>query len=398
MIDAVKHIPVYQHAIDNGYFPVLEKSQIAENFPENWMTLQVAEALASGQAEKVLSTGTHHARMQLIRPPLFLLHSYYELWQQHPDIGITWRQGCQRVSLTTVLATEHVARVNAESKVPLSDRQRRRLDARTLYLNKMPDPAKWTREAVKAILEDIKSVQHHHPTGLYHLDCSSYYLVHLLLKISEYKLEKHFSDPGSIVHAYEYTPANVRNFLIRRFSCPVIDLYGSTELGYLYYNDKEGRYFPFLSKMEVELLPLVPGGEIYSLIVSSVRNPYMPLIRYRSGDCVHTADGSADPQKVIRFCGREKEMLVTSEGLISQADFDDLICGVSEQIFIYQLKKHADGALSLSYSTFNQHPLSVLSSEKLIAAIMTLTGCRVDLTFRSYIPTGKSGKYAWIVQ
>ncbi len=48
------------------------------------MTPRLAEALASGEAEFVLSTGTHHARMQLIRPPYFLLRSYYQLWRTTP--------------------------------------------------------------------------------------------------------------------------------------------------------------------------------------------------------------------------------------------------------------------------------------------------------------------------
>lgn len=73
-------------------------------------------------------------------------HSY-ELWRNHPDIGETWEPGCRRVSLTTVLATEHVARVNAARRgvkhrgIPiLADRW---LDERTCYLNLRLDPSQW---------------------------------------------------------------------------------------------------------------------------------------------------------------------------------------------------------------------------------------------------------------
>lgn len=398
IISYVKDIPVYRRAIDNNYFPVLEKPEIAKNFPENWMTPQLAEALTSGKAEMVLSTGTHHARMQIIRPPLFLLHSYYELWRQHPDIGFTWAQGCQRVSLTTVLATEHVARVNAKKGIPQSALQRRRLDDRTLYLNKVLDPALWTRDDVIDMLDDINAIQQQHPSGLYHLDCSSYHLMHFLLKLAEFNLGYDFPDPGSIVHAYEYTPENVRCFLINRFSCPVIDLFGSTELGYLYYNDRQGRYTPYLDKMAIELIPFVPGSSVYSLIVSSVRNPYMPLIRYRSGDCVQTTDGSANPEKIMRFCGREKEMLVTPKGILSQADFDDLITAASGDIFIYQLQENEDDTLLLSYTTFSQHQISSALTKKLNELIFNSTGLDVLITHQTHIPIGKSGKYAWIQQ
>ncbi|MFK8258595.1 hypothetical protein ACFL9S_12500 [Erwinia sp. AnSW2-5] len=398
VISYVKDIPVYRRAIDNHYFPVLEKPEIAKNFPENWMTPQLADALASGKAEMVLSTGTHHARMQIIRPPLFLLHSYYELWRQHPDIGVTWALGCQRISLTTMLATEHVARVNAKKGTSQSALQRRRLDARTLYLNKVLDPARWSRDDVVDMLDDIKSIQQQHPAGLYHLDCSSYHLMHLLLKIAEFNLDDDFPEPGSIVHAYEYTPSNVRAFLINRFACPVIDLFGSTELGYLYYNDRQGRYVPYLDKMAIELIPFVAGSSVYSLIVSSVRNPYMPLIRYRTGDCVQTTDGTANPEKVMRFCGREKEMLFTPKGILSQADFDDLIAAVSGDIFIYQLKVNEDDSLLLSYTTFGQNPISSMLTEKLHGLIVNSTGLDVLITHQTHIPIGKSGKYAWIQQ
>lgn len=398
IINYVKDIPVYRDAIKNNDFPLLEKSEIAKNFPENWMTPQLAEALALGKAEMVLSTGTHHARMQIIRPPLFLLHSYYELWRRHPDIGSTWQQGCHRVSLTTFLATEHVARINAKSDTPLSERNQRRLDPRTLYLNKTPDPASWTRDAMITMLQDIQSVQQHHPEGLYHLDCSSYHLVHFLLKLAEFNLEHHFPEPGSIVHAYEYTPSNVRAFLINRFSCPVIDLFGSTELGYLFFNDRQGRYTAFLDKMEIELIPFSPDSAIYSLIVSSIRNPYMPLVRYRSGDCVQTTDGTADPEKVMRFCGREKEMLNTPEGIFSQADIDDVIRSVSEDIFIYQIQQWVNKTLSLSYTTFNGAPLAAMPASQLHGLIAKLTGLQVIVNHCFHIPIGKSGKYAWILQ
>ncbi|WP_208449886.1 hypothetical protein [Burkholderia ambifaria] len=112
MLDCVRDIPIYRQAIAQNAFPILEKPEIARDFPDNWITPRVANALATGEAEFVMSTGTHHARMQLIRPPYFLLNSYYQLWSEHPDIRFTWEEDCRRVSLTTVLATEHVIRAN----------------------------------------------------------------------------------------------------------------------------------------------------------------------------------------------------------------------------------------------------------------------------------------------
>ncbi|MEU4211773.1 hypothetical protein AB0F13_17500 [Streptomyces sp. NPDC026206] len=400
IVDQIRDIPVYRASIERGHFPVLEKPEIARGFPDNWMTPPLAAALAAGEAEFVLSTGTHHARMQIIRPPYFLLHSYYRLWSEHPDISHTWDAGCPRLSLTTVLATEHVARVNAKKRgvqpgaVPaLADR---RLDARTLYLNLRLDPALWEREDVERMLAEIRAARDEHPQGLYHLDCSGYHLAHLVRKAGDWGLWEEFPQPASIIHAYEYTPVNVHGYLREHFDCPVVDLFGSTELGYLYYSDRDGRYRPYLDKMSVELIPVAPGSRIHSLIVTSVRNPYMPLIRYRSGDCVRTLDGTPDPTGIARFCGREKELLATQDGPVAQADLDDLVSAVSPRVFVHQLCVTGGTKAELRYVTFDDTPLGPHAAAALEKSIGELTGraCRVE--HRTHIPIGKSGKYAWL--
>ncbi|MCS0637453.1 hypothetical protein NX801_17640 [Streptomyces sp. LP05-1] len=403
VIAHVRDIPLYRPSVARGHFPILEKADIARDFPDNWMTPALAEALETGEAEYVLSTGTNHARMRIIRPPYFLLRSYYRLWSEHPDISATWHEGCHRVSLTTVLATEHVARVNAAKRgatpSPVPTPADRRLDERTLYLNLRLDPAEWTRGDVERMLAEIRSVRAGHPAGRYHLDCSGYHLAHLLRKVAEWDLQDAFPAPASVIHAYEYTPRNVRRMLREHLDCPVIDLFGSTELGYLYYSDRDGRYRPYLERMSVELIPVpgaAPGSGIHSLIVTSVRNPYMPLVRYRSGDCVRTLDGTPDPERVAAFCGREKELLPTPRGLVAQADLDDRIAAVSPRIFLHQLRLTGARDCRLAYTTFDGHPLDASEAADLAESVAALTGRRCAPDHRARIPIGPSGKYGWL--
>ncbi|QKW48735.1 hypothetical protein [Streptomyces buecherae] len=406
VVDQIKDIPIYRTSIERGYFPVLEKPEIARGFPDNWMTPRLAAALKTGEAEYVLSTGTNHARMQIIRPPYFLLNSYYQLWSEHPDIASTWEDGCQRVSLTTVLATEHVARVNAKKRgtrpEAVPELEQRRLDARTVYLNLRLDPALWERDEVERMLSEIRSARATHPRGWYHLDCSSYHLAHLVLKARQWGLWEDFPQPASIIHAYEYTPANVRRFLHENFDCPVIDLFGSTELGYLYYSDRHGRYHPHLDQMSVELLPVAPGSELYSLIVTSVRNPHMPLIRYRSGDCVRTLDGTPDPHRIARFCGREKELLTPGAAAaaesepIAQGDLSDRVSAAAPSVFVHQLLVTDDKEAHLRYTTFDGEALPPAEADTLTDSVSDLTGRRCQVEHRAHLPIGKSGKYAWL--
>ncbi|MFF7700480.1 hypothetical protein [Streptomyces lydicus] len=400
VIEQLRDIPLYRESLAQGYFPVLDKPEIARGFPENWMTPRLSAALAAGEAEYVLSTGTNHARMQLIRPPYFLLHSYYRLWRTHPDISGTWESGCRRVSLTTVLATEHVARVNAaRSGVPpqavpaLDDRW---LDDRTCYLNLRLDPALWERDEVVRMLREIEAARQTHPRGEYHLDCSGYHLAHLVRKVGEEGLWDAFPPPASIIHAYEYTPVNVRRFLRQHFDCPLIDLFGSTELGYLYYSDRRGTYWPHLDDMSVELHPVAPGSTIFELIVSSVRNPYMPLIRYRSGDCVRTQDGTPDPSKIIQFCGRQKELLSTPHGPVAQGDLDRCIGEATARVFLHQLRLAGPAEARLAYTTFDGAPLDATECAALEHGVGELTGRHCRLEHRAHLPIGPSGKYAWL--
>ncbi|GAA3487690.1 hypothetical protein GCM10018987_17690 [Streptomyces cremeus] len=373
---------------------MLEKAEIARDFPANWTTPELERALESGEAEFVLSTGTNHARMQLIRPPYFLLRSYYRLWAAHPELGSSWHDGARRVSLTTVLATEHVARVNAAK--PGATPGERWLDDRTLYLNRQLDPADWDEDEVRRMLAEIREVADAHPKGAYLLDCSGYHLAHLVRKVDEWNLWEDFPPPVGIVHAYEYTPLNVRTYLRAHFDCPVVDLFGSTELGYLFYSDADGRYQPYLHDMSVELLPVEPGSGIHSLIVTSIRNPYMPLVRYRSGDCVRTRDGSTDPAQIESFCGREKELLPTPRGPVAQADLDAVIAGVSPRIFLHQLETAGPADALLRYTTFDGSRLDEQQEVELATAIKELTTRQIRIEHRTRVPIGKSGKYAWL--
>ncbi|GGS53228.1 hypothetical protein AB0E75_31065 [Streptomyces griseoviridis] len=395
VLDKVRDIPIYRASVERGHFPILEKPEIARGFPDNWMTPELARALDTGEAEFVLSTGTNHARMQLIRPPYFLLRSYYRLWSEHPDLGTSWHDGARRVSLTTVLATEHVARVNAAK--PGTTRGERWLDDRTLYLNRRLDPADWDRDEVERMLAEMREAATAHPGGAYLLDCSGYHLAHLVRKVTAWGLWDGFPRPAGIVHAYEYTPSNVRRYLRAHFDCPVVDLFGSTELGYLFYSDAEGRYRPYLRDMSVELIPVEPGSGIHSLIVTSVRNPYMPLVRYRSGDCVRTRDGSTDPDRIVSFCGREKELLPTPGGRVSQADLDTRIANLCTRVFLHQLLLSGEDECRLSYTTFDDAPLTADEAAGLSASVSALTGRACHLEHRTGIPIGRSGKYAWLI-
>lgn len=380
----ISEIPFYQKRSTGKQAPLLTKPEIGACFPDSWLTAKTRQALQEGKAEIVTTTGTNYDRMQLIRPPFFLLNQYMDIWKSHPELSKTWHQGCFRLSLTTYRATEHIAKV--ANPHPKS----RMFGERTFYLNMTRDPGQWSRKDLERMLSELSEY------APYHLDCDAIYMAHLLQKIDDYQLWSEFTPPQSMIHAYEYCPKNVTAYLSTYLDCPVVNLYGSTELGFLFSHAWSGHRESYLDKIELELLSIGSKKPLYELIVTSYRNPYMPLVRYRCGDCVMTSDGGTNPLHISRVVGRRKECLQLGNGdLISHGDVDDCIHQVSKNIFLYQF----DEAQSiLSYTTFNHQVLCDDVQQQLCLKLESLLGVNVSVTYVDNISPVKSGKYAWVLK
>jgi phenylacetate-CoA ligase len=79
----------------------------------------------------------------------------------------------------------------------------------------------------------------------------------------------------------------LRQSLQARFGCPVLDIYSTNETGPIAASDEEGRVLLqhrlYVEILDAEGIPCLPGarGEI---TVTGGFNPYLPLLRYRTGD------------------------------------------------------------------------------------------------------------------
>ncbi|MBF0255910.1 MAG: AMP-binding protein [Gammaproteobacteria bacterium] len=81
----------------------------------------------------------------------------------------------------------------------------------------------------------------------------------------------------------------LKQALQARYACPLIDFYSTTETGPIAYSSAEGEGFSQLPPdLWIEIVdeagaPL-PPGEMGEICLSGGRNPYLPLLRYRTGD------------------------------------------------------------------------------------------------------------------
>ncbi|MFJ5299482.1 hypothetical protein ACIQAL_23540 [Pseudomonas sp. NPDC088368] len=139
----------------------------------------------------------------------------------------------------------------------------------------------------------------------------------------------------------------------------ILDMLGSSELGVLFIQLENETYTRCPHASLIELCPIYPEENIYELIVTSWRNPLMPLLRYRTGDLVEIKDKAA-AAKTWRegeiFCidhlhGRRSDSAIfsTKKKIVTTLKLDNAIALCEWQPEFYCLEKSNEFA-TLYYS------------------------------------------------
>lgn len=377
-----KKIPVYQTLWQENHIPILNKEDIRTGFPHNWFTPDVKQAVELGDVEWVASSGTTSERMQIMRPKNWRFEQLLKTYNQHRILKKCWDEQLTRIALTTAICSQTVC--FKEDPGP-----EKRCIGRTLYINLSSDPQTWVKSDLERMLEEIAGY------SPYFLDVDPYYLAIFLKKLKQYNLLSTLVEPEVITFGYEFTTKNIRHYIKNTLAAPLINIYGSTELGYLFMENEQGRMRLCSEQTAIELIPLDSNKKLYSLVVSCTKNPYMPLIRYRTGDCLQI-DTLENTSEIIRICGREKEMLTGVSGMIPQAFVDDLIHDFATEILLYQLQELGEDKLQLCYTTISDTPLAVDKMIELEKQIAMLAGKDCVLQYRQALSPGFSGKFAWL--
>lgn len=149
-----------------------------------------------------------------------------------------------------------------------------------------------------------------------------------------------------VLCSYEYTSVVHRRILERALGVPVLNLYGATETGHLLMEDAHGRMRPSLDTAFLEVVQPDETG-VGDLVVTTLSNDYMPLLRYRIGDLVSrtsTADGD-----VYVVHGRARDALQTPQGRrVTTAQVDRCFAGING-LAHYQLRQTETGSCELRY-------------------------------------------------
>jgi phenylacetate-CoA ligase len=153
-----------------------------------------------------------------------------------------------------------------------------------------------------------------------------------------------------IITSYEYTSVLHKRILERVFGVPVYNLYGSTETGHLIMEQGAGRMVASRNVAHLDVINEDDRG-IGELVVSTLSNDYMPLLKYRIGDLVERRTPASDSGGGITYIlhGRAPDTLKAPDGRrVTTRDVDQCFVGC-EGVVHYRLHEISPGNFQLNY-------------------------------------------------
>jgi phenylacetate-CoA ligase len=149
-----------------------------------------------------------------------------------------------------------------------------------------------------------------------------------------------------ILCSYEFVSAVHRRIIERAFGVPVFNLYGSTETGHLLMQEGQGKMKACYDNAYLEIVSPDARG-IGDLVVTTLTNYYMPLLRYRIGDLVERRELPYETTYIVH--GRARDAIHAANGdRVTTWDVDQCFSDI-KGITHYQLHQDKDGDCRLRY-------------------------------------------------
>lgn len=376
MDEKYENLPIYQQM--EGKF--LKKADIVKNFPSNFGINN-----SGVQFEYATTSGTTSDRMQIIRKPNWWIDEYERTYSNHAKLKKYFDENIHKIIFTTAQCSNLVCFLE---RPPM----KQRIINNTLYVNNTFNPWDWTEENIREISDEINYFKP------YYMDADPVYLGIFLYLRKKYHIEAPLHTPEIITLSYEFVPSNMRKYIEKYFNTEVRNLYGTTEFGYAFLENAEGKMQICPDLLEVKLHPVEAEKNLYSLIISSTKNEYMPLINYYVGDMViatkDEVETFADAGVVTKMAGREKDLLWNQ---LSVSMLDDVVAGGSSNVMLYQFYFISDNLCHFNYLTFNGEELSGEEKEGIKSKMLEYRP-ELNLTFHhvSDITPEVSGKFSII--
>jgi len=222
---------------------------------------------------------------------------------------------------------------------------------------------------------------------------------------------KTFSRPQLIMCCAETLTEDVRKYIEDVFGCPAINYYGARDGGAIACEclKKEGLHiFELNNKVEIvnsQGLPAEPG-QIGDIVITTLNNFSMPLIRYKIGDTAIPAENSICPcgrgwPRIKKLTGRKMEIFRTKDGTSVPGEFFIHAIGVvynRDFIKKFQAIQKDFEHIIIKLVLTDRKQLNK-SKEPLVEAIKKVMGadCKVEFEIVDNIEPTPSGKFQYTI-
>jgi phenylacetate-CoA ligase len=194
-----------------------------------------------------------------------------------------------------------------------------------------------------------------------------------------------------ILCSYEFVSAVHKRIIMRVFGVPVFNLYGSTETGHLLMENEAGEMKASHETAFLEILNQ-DATTIGDLVVTTLSNDFMPLVRYRIGDLAEKISQPYETNYIVH--GRAKDALQTADGSRVTTWQVDRCFADAAGIAHYELRQNENGSCDLRYIA-DVNPPSQITQDRVTARLESLLQTKEKISV-SALPTlvpSASGKF-----
>lgn len=216
--------------------------------------------------------------------------------------------------------------------------------------------------------------------------------IHALARFAEAE-QLDVAEPQGILTSAGTLYPDVRETIETVFSCPVFNRYGSREVGDIACGKDFLQIAFWQNHVEIlENLSPVPEGEPGDVVVTTLNNFSMPLIRFHIGDVA--IQGREFLLQSVR--GREVSLFKTEDGTLVDGEYFTHLFFHKKWVKQFQVVQTDYDRITINLVADTPDNPEMLVIEKDIREVMG-SSCRIEWILKEHIAPSPSGKYLYTI-
>ncbi|HWQ90265.1 MAG TPA: hypothetical protein VN673_01245 [Clostridia bacterium] len=292
--------------------PLITKTDLRRDFPRNFLPAEadLEEMIERGVVELEHTSGTSEERTPLLLPAGWWREQEERAMRLNPLVARVLDEfpEARRVTISSPVCSGEICYRGVPSRAD-------RTLGNSLYVSLSRFPFLWSESDLARMAAEAAAWQPQF------LDVDPVYGVVFALYCERHGIR--LPSLQFVLCTYEFVSVAHRRILERVFGVPVLDLYGSTETGHLLM-EFNGGMRPSCHTAFLEVINRDEQG-IGELVVTTLTNGFMPLVRYWIGDLVEQG-GSAQPGYLVH--GRVMDALQANGRRVTTLQVDRCFAGL----------------------------------------------------------------------